>query len=251
MHIIAAAAISAATHATAHPRPPTPPAMFSAPFVKLLKRSPLADIQQHMRVVTDCAREVPALLQALRGGDDAEFARIKTRINEKENAADQIKNELRGRLPRTLFMPIARRDLLEVLHNQDSIADTAQNIADLLDERSMKMPAELEEPLIALAASSLRACEFSLRIIEKLDELLEVGFRGGEARRVREMVEQLNLFEDEADAHERALARALFAIESKIDPVTVMMWYRIIEWIGDLADHAEKVGDRVRLFIAR
>jgi len=203
-----------------------------------------------MRVVLDCAREVPGLLQALRAQNAAEFARIKARIDETENQADRIKNQLRGRLPRTLFMPVARRDLLEVLHIQDSIADTAQNIADLLDERSMKLPAKLEQPIIALADSSLRTCEFSLRIIEKLDELLGAGFRGAGARRVHEMVEQLNLFEDEADEIERGLTRTLFEIESEIDPVSVIMWYRIIEWIGDLADHAEKVGDRVRLFIA-
>ena len=34
-------------------------------------------------------------------------------------------------------------------------------------------------------------------------------------------------------------------------PVSVMMWYRLIEWIGDLADYAEKVGDRLRLLIAK
>ena len=125
--------------------------MFSGPFTKLLKRSPLDDIQQHMQVAVESAREVPGLLRALRDQNAGEFERIKTRIYDAENAADKLKNELRGRLPRTLFMPIARRDLLEVLHFQDSIADTAQNIADLLDERSMKVPAKLEEPLIALA----------------------------------------------------------------------------------------------------
>jgi uncharacterized protein Yka (UPF0111/DUF47 family) len=29
------------------------------------------------------------------------------------------------------------------------------------------------------------------------------------------------------------------------------MWYQLIEWVGDLADYAEKVGDRLRLLIAR
>jgi uncharacterized protein Yka (UPF0111/DUF47 family) len=28
------------------------------------------------------------------------------------------------------------------------------------------------------------------------------------------------------------------------------MWYQLIEWVGDLADYAEKVGDRLRLLIA-
>lgn len=225
--------------------------MISHPLANLVKRSPLDSMQEHMRAVVDCAREVPGLLQALRDRKTVEFERIKTRISIKEDQADRIKNELRGRLPKSLFMPIDRRDLLEVLHIQDSIADTAEDIAELLSERQMKLPAELEDPIIALADSSLEACEYSLKVIEELDELLEMGFRGNEAAQVKEMVGQLNLIEDQADAIEQELSRTLFRIESTIDPVSVMMWYRIIEWIGDLADYAEKVGDRVRLFIAR
>jgi uncharacterized protein Yka (UPF0111/DUF47 family) len=36
-----------------------------------------------------------------------------------------------------------------------------------------------------------------------------------------------------------------------MSPVSVIFWYQLIEWIGDLADYAEKVGDRLRLLIAR
>jgi uncharacterized protein Yka (UPF0111/DUF47 family) len=34
-------------------------------------------------------------------------------------------------------------------------------------------------------------------------------------------------------------------------PVSVVFWYQMIHWIGDLADFSEKVGDRMRLLIAR
>jgi uncharacterized protein Yka (UPF0111/DUF47 family) len=30
-----------------------------------------------------------------------------------------------------------------------------------------------------------------------------------------------------------------------------MFWYQMIQWIGDMADYAEKAGDRMRLLIAR
>jgi predicted phosphate transport protein (TIGR00153 family) len=225
--------------------------MISNPLANLVKRSPLVSIQEHMRVVLECAREVPGLLEALSDGNTSEFEQIKDRICAKEDEADKIKNALRGRLPKSLFMPIDRRDLLEVLHIQDSIADTAQDIADLLFERQMAIPEEMKEPVLVATRSSLDVCEFSLKVIEELDELLEMGFRGNEARHVEEMADKLNRIEDDADATELALAQTLFRIESKLDPVTVIMWYRIIEWIGDLADHAEKVGDRIRLFIAR
>ena len=78
-------------------------------------------------------------------------------------------------MPKSLFMPIDRRDLLEVLHIQDSIADTAQDIADLLHDRQMKIPNEMKEPIMVAANSSLAVCEFSLKVIEELDELLEMG----------------------------------------------------------------------------
>lgn len=225
--------------------------MSSNPLANLVRRSPLASIQEHMRVVFECARGIPDLFQALSDNNDSEFEKIKKHICDKEREADQIKNELRGRLPKSLIMPVDRRDLLEVLHIQDSIADTAEDIAKLLYERQMKVPNEIQIPIVALANGSLRVCEYSLRVVEELDELLQMGFRGGEAQQIEEMVDQLNLIEREADALELEVSRTLFKIESSIDPVSVIMWNRIIEWIGNLADYAEQVGDRFRLFVAR
>ncbi len=225
--------------------------MISNPLANLVKRSPLVSIQEHMRAALDCAREVPPLLEALGNENEKEFLAIKDRIFEKESEADRIKNDLRGRLPKSLFMPIDRRDLLEVLHIQDSIADTAEDIAELLYERKMKIPPEMKQLIIDLSKSSLNVCEQSLKVIEELDELLETGFRGHDARHVEEMVDELNVIEDDADALELELARKLFSLEANMDPVSVIMWYRIIEWVGDLADYAEKVGDRIRLFVAR
>jgi predicted phosphate transport protein (TIGR00153 family) len=204
-----------------------------------------------MRVVLECAHEIPPLFDALAAGDDERVASIKGKIFEREAEADKIKNEMRGALPKSLFMPVDRRDLLEVLQMQDSIADTAQDIAGLLVERPMGLPDFLKEPMLALARRCIDTCDQSAKIIEELDELLAMGFRGREADRVEEMVEALNLIEDETDELGLALARRLFEHEDEIKPVSVMMWYQIIQWVGDLADYAEKVGDRLRLLIAR
>jgi predicted phosphate transport protein (TIGR00153 family) len=206
-------------------------------------KSPFKALQGHMRVVLECAREIPPLFEALIAGDQDRVVATKNKIFEKEAEADRIKNDMRGALPKSLFMPVDRRDLLEVLQMQDSIADTAQDI--------MEIPDFMQETMLALARRSLDACEQSAKIIEELDELLAMGFRGREANRVEEMVEQLNLIEDDTDELGIELARHLFEHEDEIKPVSVMMWYQLIEWVGDLADYAEKVGDRLRLLIAR
>ena len=139
-------------------------------------------------------------------------------------------------------MPVDRRDLLDVLSMQDSIADTAQDIAGLLVERKMEVPDGMGEPLMKLVNRCVDTCEQAHKVIEELDELVEMGFRGREATEVEDMVEKLNKIEDETDEMGMALTRTLFAQEDSIKPVSVMFWYQLIQWIGDLADNAEKVG---------
>ncbi len=220
-------------------------------FSRLFRQSPFKALQAHMRVVLECAQEVLPLIEAQAEGDQATVIEKKERIFEREAEADRIKNELRLHLPKSLFMPVDRRDLLEILHLQDTIANTAQDVAGLLIERQMTIPDFMREPLIALTSRCIDTCEHSASVIEELDELLAMGFRGREVDKVDAMLQQLNDIEDETDELGIALARALFDHEDELKPVSVMMWYRLIEWIGDLADYAEKVGDRLRLLIAK
>ena len=220
-------------------------------FASLFGRSPFKPMQQHIGVVARCAAQVPELFEALSAGDQERVVAIKDQIYELEQQADDIKNELRAHLPKSLLLPVDRRDLLEVLDVQDSIADTAQDIAGLLFERPMEVPENLREPLLALTRRCVDACDHAVMIIGELDELVETGFRGRESDRVSEMVAELNKIETDTDDMGTELVRQLFAQEDQMNPVSVMFWYQLIQWIGDLADYAEKVGNRLRLLLAR
>lgn len=220
-------------------------------FSKLFRQSPFTALQEHMQVVTKCAREVQPLIEALVAQDQARVTELKNSIFQLEAEADRIKHELRAHLPKSLFMPVDRRDLLEVLLLQDTIANIAQDIAGLLIERKMSIPDFLRDPLLALTARCIDTVDQSAKVISELDELLAIGFRGREADLVDKMLTELNEIEDETDELGTTLARVLFDHEDELKPVSVMMWYQIIEWIGDLADYAEKVGDHLRLLIAK
>ena len=220
-------------------------------FASLFGHSPFKPMQQHIGVVVECASQVPSLFEALCEGDQGGVEAAKDRIFELEEKADGIKNELRAHLPKSLLLPVDRRDLLEVLDLQDSIADTAQDIAGLLMERPMEVPDDLKEPLLALVRRCVDACEHSAKIINELDELVATGFRGRESDRVSEMVDELNGIENDTDDMGMELTHRLFSLEDQMKPVSVMFWYQLIQWIGDLADYAEKVGNRLRLLMAR
>ena len=221
------------------------------PIASLLGSSPFKPMQAHMRIVNECVSEIPALFQALVDGDQDAVAKQKDAIFAKEQEADNLENDLRAHFPKSLFMPVDRRDLLELLDMQDSIADTAQDIAGMMIERDMSVPEDMKEPLLAFVQRCVDTCDQASSIIAELDELIETGFRGDEAGKVEEMVGKLSTVEDETDQMGMALARTLFSKEDEMKPVSVIFWYQMIQWIGDLADYSEKVGDRMRLLIAR
>ena len=220
-------------------------------LTSLFGRSPFKPMQEHIAVATQCAAQVPDLFEALAAGDQEKVTATKDRIFQLEGEADKIKNDLRAHLPKSLLLPVDRRDLLEVLDMQDSIADTAQDIAGLLFERPMEVPDNLRDPLLALTRRCVDACDQAVMIIGELDELVETGFRGRESEKVAEMVTELNKIETDTDQMGTELVRRLFAQEDEMKPVSVMFWYELIQWIGDLADYAEKVGNRLRLLLAR
>jgi len=216
---------------------------------ELFRSSPVRPMQEHMRASVRCAHKLPELLDAMIAGDDAAVARVRREMDDLEHEADRIKNEIRSHLPRRLLMAMERRDLLEILDFQDSIADAAQDIAGLADQRNMRVPPPLREPLKELARRSLAVCDEARGVIDELDDLVETGFKGREVGRVEAMIESLGRVESETDELAEKATRQLFSLESEIG-IDVVFWYQLIGWIGDLADHSEKVGNRIRLLIA-
>ena len=216
----------------------------------LFGRSPIRPMQQHMRAAVACARQVLPLFEEMSAGQTEALADRRREIDRLEHEADAIKNEIRSNLPKRLFMAIERRDMLEILDYQDSIADVAQDIAGLADLRSMSVPEALAEPLLDLVRRVLAACEQAGHIIDELDELVETGFGEREVARVEQMINELSRIETETDELAERVLRRLFAMEQELG-LGAVFWYQMITWVADLADYAERVGNRLRLLIAR
>jgi len=221
------------------------------PLARLLRQSPFEPIQEHMDIVALCTAELPLLFEALHQGDRQRLEDVARRIDELESSADAIKNELRYRMPKTLMTPVDRRDILTLVAAQDNMADKVEDIAKILILREMTVPDALWPDLSALITRVADTCHQAHNVIENLDELLEVGFRGRYSKKVRKMVRQLKAVEAETDVLSATTARKLFAIEKELDPVSVIFWNELIMLTADVANKAENVGDTLMLFLAK
>ncbi|WP_119184444.1 DUF47 family protein, partial [Poseidonibacter lekithochrous] len=81
--------------------------------------------------------------------------------------------------------------------------------------------------------------------------LLVTGFKGREVTLVAEMMNQLDVIEDDTDSMQIKLRQQLMSIEDQHSPVDVMFLYTILEWVGGIADQAQRVGSRLEIMLSR
>lgn len=216
---------------------------------KLVARSPIGPMQEHMAVAVECARQIIPLVEAMADGNSQGIKTSRSEIDRIEHEADELKHQIRRHMPRRLLMAMERRDMLEILDCQDSIADVTQDIAELADQRQMHLPPSLVEPVRTLAIRVVAACEQGKKVVDELDKLVETGFGDREIARMEEMISKLGDIESDTDTLLDRAARTLFSMEAELGVATVF-WHQLILWIADLADYSERVGNRLRLLIA-
>ena len=214
-------------------------------------KSPIKPLEKHIRMVTKCCNQLVPFFAAVTEEDWSHAGKIRTKISKLERDADDLKRQIRLELPGGLFMPVDRADLLELLTQQDKIANRAKDIAGRIFGRKLTIPVELQEQFVAYVARSVDAAEKAADAINELDDLLETGFRGREVELVNKMISQLDEIEDDTDGMQIKLRKDLLTIEKDLNCVDVMFLYQIIDWVGDLADLAERVGARLEILLAR
>lgn len=225
--------------------------MLSRSILGLFAKSPFGPTQSHLKKVIECAHQLRPLFEAVYVEDENEIHKVANRINQLEHEADELKNSIRDSLPKSLFLAVDRRDLLDLIHIQDSIADSTQEVSGLLSLKRLRLPEALRPDTQHLIDEILVTCDMAGAIGDEMESLTEASFGGPEAERVLGMIKQLDDVETKSDVIGLALARRLFTLEDQMKPVDVMLWYYIFYTTGQVANNAERMGNRLRLLIAR
>ena len=213
--------------------------------------SPIKPMQVHMEKVHECVSLLVPFFEAVVAEDWKKVEKKQQKISEMETEADVLKKELRLNLPKGLFMQVSRRDLLEILTIQDSVANKAKDVAGIILGRKMVLPKKIASDYLKFVQRCVDASEQAKATINELDELVETGFRGTEVKLVQKMIKKLDKIEADTDKLQRKIRGKLFEIETDMPPLEAMFLYKVIEATGDVADQAQRVGSRLQLLLAR
>lgn len=84
-------------------------------FSKIFSQSPFTAMQDYMEIANQCVGQLIPFFKSILEKDHSKAKEAYKEINKLENKADSLNKKLRLHMPKGLFMPVARRDLLELL----------------------------------------------------------------------------------------------------------------------------------------
>ncbi|KGE04451.1 TIGR00153 family protein [Pseudohaliea rubra] len=212
-------------------------------------RSPMLALQEHMVVVLQAVEGLGDFVTVAQAGAWDRALQAQQRVADRESDADHLKQQLRGDMPKRMWMPVARSDLLDLLSAQDKIANRAKDVAGLMLGRQLAFPATMTDSINSYVALSVQATASALTAVEATQALYRSGFGERQAAEVERLIVEVERLERASDRRQVELRAQLFQVERDLPPVDVMFLYQILDWIGSIADRAEKVTHRLLLVI--
>ncbi len=217
----------------------------------LFRKSPFAALNEMMKEVMECTNRVPALYEAFLNSDSENIEKIAKEISDHEYETDLIKNEIRQSLPNSIFMPVARGDLLQIISAMDAIADKTEDLGVLMTFKTIIVPDEIKSEIMDFAKSVIGVVKLSKDVIEELETLKAASFAGPEAESVSSLLDKINESEHETDKYQYSLTKKVLNSEKEMDCGSLVLWLKIIEITGGIANSAEKMANRIRLIISQ
>ena len=222
----------------------------SSTLANIFGSSPVQPLEKHIDIACQCAEQLRKLVAAVEEESWDAAEAVRDRIEELEQEADDIKQEIRLNLRRSLFMPVAREDLLKLLKVQDAIANRTRIITQMIAGRRMTIPESMFARYLEFVDCSIDAARLARKAVRELDELFTVGFRGAEVELVSGFIDKLGRLQKEADNMLSELRTMLHQVESTLNPVDAVFLYQIIDETWRVAEAAEDVGHCLELLIS-
>ncbi len=219
-------------------------------FSRLFGDSLITPIKHHMAICNRTAETLGPFFDAVLLDDFRLASTIQRNICELEQQADELKKNIRLQLPSGMLLSVSRSDLLELVRSQDKIANVTRDLAGLVCGRAIHFPGSLKDDIRGCVTGAIAAVQALEETLHNLDTLVGTGFIPSRMRVIEAGVDSVDDKERLSDLTESDVRHRLFEIEDEMDPIDVMFLYQVIDLIGEIADRAQAVANRIRIVIA-
>jgi predicted phosphate transport protein (TIGR00153 family) len=157
-------------------------------------------------------------------------------IKEVEHKCDFLTHEIIQRLHRTFVTPLDREDIHDLARSLDDVMDAIDASAAVVRLYSIEHVRPDARELVRIIKASTDEMVKALKALER-------------KQGVAEPAVEINRLENEADRVHQAAVRRLF--EEERDPITIMKWKEILDFLEESTDRCEDVANTVEGIVVK
>jgi uncharacterized protein len=157
-------------------------------------------------------------------------------IKEVEHKCDFLTHEIIQRLHRTFVTPLDREDIHELARSLDDVMDAIDDSAAVVRLYSIERVRPDARELVRIIKASTDEMVKALKALERRDGVAEPAV-------------EINRLENEADRVHYAAVRRLF--EEERDPIVIMKWKEILDFLEEATDRCEDVANAVEGIVVK
>lgn len=219
-------------------------------FGRKKEQEALHAMKEHSAEVHRAASKLAELTAALPGADPAALEALAGDVKTLESRADALRARVETLLQRGAFLPVLRGNLFSLTRRTDEVANLAEEAADELTVRTRLYSLLPQKPelkpilrdLQSLAGAAAQATLLLQEAVHEFDQDLDVS---------NQKLVRVGEVEHEARTLEDRVVRGLFAIEEKLDPVTLHQLTQVARLLRRVARAAEDASDEAFLITLR
>ncbi len=157
-------------------------------------------------------------------------------IKEVEHKCDFLTHEIIQRLHRTFVTPLDREDIHDLARSLDDVMDAIDDSAAVVRLYSIEQVRPGARELVRIIKASTDEMVKALKALERRDGVAEPAV-------------EINRLENEADRVHYAAVRRLF--EEERDPIVIMKWKEILDFLEEATDRCEDVANAVEGIVVK
>jgi uncharacterized protein len=157
-------------------------------------------------------------------------------IKEVEHKCDFLTHEIIQRLHRTFVTPLDREDIHDLARSLDDVMDAIDDSAAVVRLYSIERVRPDARELVRIIKASTDQMVKALKALERKDGVAEPAV-------------EINRLENEADRVHYAAVRRLF--EEERDPIVIMKWKEILDFLEQATDRCEDVANAVEGIVVK
>ncbi len=186
-----------------------------------------------------CCSAAKYLQKCLTNYDYSKIEDMLSQMHALEHEADGKKHAMAESLAKAFVTPLEREDMALISNDIDDVADCIEEVLQrfYVDRIQTVTPEAVE-----FAGKIVACCDLLKAILVELPNFKR-------PKKLHEMIINLNHMEEECD--KLYLKASLSIMDTSTDPLAIMLWREIYEYMEMCADACEHVGDCVETIVMK